>query len=168
MRTIDEIRDRAADIADDDFFGFRVSTLAEVVPFDQMASIGVTLKEEATAEQWETQRLATVDAVLESAVDYLKFAFGKAENHRGLSASRSVDRMGEYLWLLGLDTDEFEAAEYAQYGMPKLKVAADLLGVRFPESPRLVNMAEGRQCLHGTDPKLAPWADGVCDEGCSL
>lgn len=77
---------------------------------------------------------------MEAAVDYLKFAFGKAENHRGLSASRSVDRIGEYLWLLGLDTDAFEAAEYAQYGVPKLKVAADRLGVPFPESPRLVNM----------------------------
>jgi len=55
---------------------------------------------------------------------YLDFAIEKAENERGLSAMRSVQKMREWVWLLGDQEvyDAFEEADYNPYGLPKLAV----------------------------------------------
>lgn len=82
------------------------------------------------------------------AVDYLRFAFDKARDHRGLSAARSVVKMRAWLWFLELDVDRFDAAPYPQYGVPKLVVAADLLEAGVPDAEALARMAQGLPCYH--------------------
>jgi hypothetical protein len=50
--------------------------------------------------------------------DYLRFAIGKILHHRGNSASRSVDKLGELAWLIGRDdvVAAMDQAGYLMYG----------------------------------------------------
>ena len=96
-----------------------------------------------------------------AARDYLAFAVGKAEDHRGLSASRSVDHYKGWVWLLEPDRfDEFADAGYTNYGAPMLQAAADILGFGdrwaelVPNGSPVANMAQGLPCEDG------------CFEGC--
>lgn len=64
---------------------------------------------------------------LEEIAGYIGFAYGKAGDRRGLSASRSLDHFIELLWLLGDEyTEQYKEfkhtreSEYAPYGWPML------------------------------------------------
>lgn len=129
-------------------FGFEKEVLLAALSYEDAKPY---LKEEVAQEQWHGM---SVEEVTKEAVDYLEFAFGKARDHRGLSAGRSVEKMGEWLWLLKLNVDLFDEAGYVMYGVPKLMVAADELGVARPQDVDLVNMGAGYECQPD------------CEEGC--
>lgn len=164
MRTPEEIKARIDKLnSDGDFFGFQREVLISALPFDEAKSF---LKDDVTADQWAGLSATTDEAAMAAAADYFKFAIGKALNHRGISAKRSVDKMTAYVWLLGRDDVllKMEAADYPNYGVPILKAAADELGFDQPAAgvegwaPEDVemweNMAQGRPCHPN------------CDEGC--
>lgn len=143
MRTIDQIRVRFNNKArlKDDFFGYGYEVLGQYLP--------------ETFEDPETAASLTEESVLAEAKEYLDFAFEKASGHRGLSASRSVIKLREWMWILGYD-DVVEFADdpknYPYYGVPILKRVAQTLGVEIPE-------------------EIARWEDGSpcsphCDMGC--
>jgi hypothetical protein len=157
MRTPEEIVARIAAIREGMFgFGFGAEVLLQALTFEQARPV---LKPGATGAEWGDV-LDSREKVQNAAVDYLEFAIGKALNHRGLSASRSIEKLTEYLWLLGLDDvlERFEAAGYAQYGMPKLRVMAEQFGMwPYPQlqysdstaaalAARAERMAAGKRC----------------------
>lgn len=156
-RTQEQIlaRYRQIDDVGDDFLGFRRDVLLASMTTEtaQQALDGADL----SGETWEV-----VTDVDKAAREYLTFAIGKAADHRGISASRSVDKLGEYAWLLGRDdvVKAMDDAEYAQYGVPKLKAFADGMGWPWPGEVRdwqakaLARMAEGLPC------------EPDCGEGC--
>lgn len=148
MKTIEQIRER---YNDEDrkakaIFDFGSEVLGQYLP--------EYWKEEAREEMLKERPLEE-EAVRAKAIDYLHFAFDKALDHRGLSASRSVLKMREYAWILDLDEAVAFAdddANYPNYGVPVLKKMAQALGVEMPES-------------------IAAWPDGEsctphCHEGC--
>jgi hypothetical protein len=156
-RTPEEIVARIAAIREGMFgFGFGAEVLLQALTFEQARPV---LKPDATGAEWGDV-LDSREKVQDAAVDYLEFAIGKALNHRGLSASRSIEKLTEYLWLLGLDDvlERFEAAGYAQYGMPKLRVMAEQFGMwPYPQlqysdstaaalAARAERMAAGQRC----------------------
>lgn len=149
MKTQEEILSRLNQ-AKNDFFGFTTEVLVGSLAFEYAKPF---LKEGTTSEQWTPD--LTDEAVKKAALAYLYFAWGKAADHRGISANRSVDKMTEYCWLLGYDVKAIEDAPYPSYGCPKLKVVAELLGQPLPTDPALVNMMEGRPC------------EANCNQGCS-
>lgn len=153
MRTQAEIVERMKAIEKDDFCGFAQGVLLTALDYEHAKPF---LKEDVTAEVWEKTEglLKTEEAVRKEALDYLGFAWGKAEDHRGISANRSVDKMTAFCFLLGLDVGLIEAAPYPQYGCPKLKVVAELLGQPLPTSQALQRMMGGDECYSG------------CEEGC--
>lgn len=158
MRTTEEISDRYKMIQESSGpLDFRPEVLLQMIPTDHLNAVIPDALEKLSEEErteWD-QHIPSDDEELRAvALSYLAFAFGKAEDHRGISASRSVDKMGEYLWLLGLDTQEFLAAPYAMYGVPSLVVAARLLGSDYEISDTLWRMAESKPCKPG------------CQEGC--
>lgn len=150
IRTQKEIVARYEAIKDRDMFGFKAEVLLPVLDFEHAKPF---LLDEATPEAWPGPQ--GMDETRAEAVEYLGFAFGKARGHRGTSAARSVEKMGEWLWLLGTDADEFHAAPYPMYGVPQLVVAARLLDADVPKGEDLARMAQGLPC----DP------DG-CMDGC--
>lgn len=141
MRTQDEILQRfkvlhgAPDDARgslDDLFGFRQEALLESMTLETAERTGL-LKEDFDRSKW------TDPDVESTAREYLLFAIGKAVNHRGLSAGRSIEKLGEWLWVLGDEAllERFELAPYAQYGAPKLALLVEEWGMQLYAEDKL-------------------------------
>lgn len=152
LRTQDEIVARIRDIEqnNDDIMEWRRGVLVSVLDFEHAREFLAPVVEEHI---WDRDYMLTV-SVNGAAEDYLRFAVGKILAHRSISASRSVNKLREYAWLLGQDdvVDAMDAAPYPMYGAPKVKAFADGMGWSFPNltsrtDTRDVNrMAEGLPC----------------------
>lgn len=154
MRTPDEIVAHYRAIAADDFLGFAADVLLSYLTFDQARPL---LRDDATADLWGEVLPLDRDGVIAAMRSYMAFAWGKVTGHRGISASRSVAKMGAWLWLLGDDALAAQVADpanYPQYGAPALKLVCDAYGFPVPDSPGLANMIAGLPCYPG------------CEEGC--
>lgn len=134
LRTGAEIATRIEAIGDDDVLGFRREALAQFLPFDDAEAVR---NPEVTREEWDklTPEL-TRENVQKQLLDYLNFAFEKAINERGISAGRSIQKLGEWLWILR--DDEAAAyinddAYYEPYGAPALKWLAERYEVEVPD-----------------------------------
>lgn len=133
MRTVDEIRARLNDPA-------RAETLS-------LFDFG---KEVLESRFLEGGGLLTDEQTKEEAISYLHFAFDKAIHHRGISASRSVQKMREYAWLLGLEEAvkfSEQDSNYINYGVPILKNMAKALGVELPKE--IASWEDGQPCYPG-------------------
>ena len=113
QRTHEEIVARIHAVEKDDWMGTQTSDLLVRLPFELAKPF---LKPEATSEGW------TIDEQdpMQRAKDYLEFAWGKANDCRGLSASRSIDHFRAWLWLAGKDKQLAELSGYERYGKPQL------------------------------------------------
>ncbi len=151
MRTQDEVVERIYEVRDSDFFGFKTEVLTLALDFEHARP---WLNPDTSAREWVA---LGPDDLRESAASYLDFAWRKAAGHRGISASRSIDKLAEYAWLLGRADiiEAMDAAPYPQYGVPKLVAFAQ--GMRLPvrTGDGLDRMALGEPC----DPS-------GCGEGC--
>ena len=153
VRTVAEIVERIKSIqAEGRFFEFETDTLAEFLPETEGRAVGFAPSD---GQEWTSTPL-TRDAVIAAMADYSDHAWCKVEDHRGLSANRSVDRFRAWVWLLGDDAvlEQFESAGYAQYGAPKLAVACEAYGVPIRQGAAIQNMIAGRPC------------EPHCDMGC--
>jgi hypothetical protein len=134
----------------DDFLPFRREVLVYALDF---ASAKPFLKPEATADGWP---VTTDTSIKKEALEYLVFAWGKVRDHRGISAQRSVQKLLEWVWLLG-DESLFEsakAARFAQYGAPILAVISKAWGASMPDDAATLRMIAGEPCVP------------ECGEGC--
>lgn len=152
MKTIDEIIKEITQ--DTSILGFRTETLIQFLTFEQAKPF---LIETAKKEDWKDNPL-TEESVKEQMKKYMEFAWTKVEDHRGLSANRSIEKMEAFLWILEDDKTLAKVKEtgYAQYGAPKLKVICERYGFHIPMSSKLINMMEGKLCVEG------------CEEGCGM
>lgn len=155
-RTVDEITARVRQLNDDpwqDFLGAQRTDLIAALPF---ADAKPWLNDDATEADWAPT--LTTEQVRDGAVKYLEFAMGKADDHRGLSANRSIDHYRSAMWLLGLN-DKVDWDNYPQYGAPILRQCAGLLDAdavwQQHSTAGLERMAQGLPCT----------PDG-CDDGC--
>ena len=139
MRTFEEIVKYLHE--SDSFFGFDKEVCVPFLPFEQAKE---WLKESVTADKWEPVQL-TEQIIIDEMRNYMEFAWGKAKNHRGLSAQRSIEKMEAWLFLLesDLNLDDFG---YRNYGAPKLKAICDKYGFDVPDSPEIVNMMNSEHC----------------------
>lgn len=147
-RTVNEIRERIEEVAKRDLFGTERNRLIYALPFDDARDY---LVQGASQERFEEGAQSPEDGIR----GYLPFAIGKAEDHRGLSAGRSVSHMQGMVWLMGDEAySKIDWDQYPQYGVPILKQCAELVGFPWPEKASLKRMAAGRPCEEG------------CQEGC--
>lgn len=136
--------------AEDSFFGFDKDA---IVPYLSYENAKDFLKPEVTQEGWDKAKLEIKETVvIEEMRDYMEFAWGKVKDHRGLSANRSVEKMGAWLFVLGEDelvamTDDDGA--YPQYGAPILAAICKKYDFPIPQSSKLLNMIEGEPCGQG-------------------
>ena len=164
MRTVEEIKAKAVSELPEDVLGVIRNILISALPWKEAESTGI-LNGEITEEQWSETIYLDESGLREEAKTYFQFSVNKAENHRGISASRSVQKYQTWIWLLLSEEhyQQFKAIaenRYAQYGVPALELAATMLG--FPDewqrllTPELARMAQGKYCS----------AD--CNDGCGL
>lgn len=116
----------------EDFFGVERSRLMESLPYEEAKEF---LRDDAphTEETWEVERTRNCESVRSQITDYLKFAWGKANDCRGLSAQRSMAHFKGLLWLLGPEHDELREwigtpEHFAYYGKPALVRVSELVG----------------------------------------
>lgn len=134
------------------FMSFAAEALIGLLPFEYAKT---WLKPEAMAAGWK-QDDTSDEAVRAVLADYMEFAWGKVEDHRGISAGRSVDKCTAWAWYLRGDdiVEQVEAAGYAQYGAPKLAVICREFGLPIPDDSTIKRMVAGEPCGPG------------CESGC--
>lgn len=120
-RTQDEILTRIKEITPHDPLTWNRQLLIGFLDFEHAQPF---LVEGTTPEQWEHEADPRAELI-----DYLDFAWEKVLNKRGISASCSVDKIEQWLWLMGDDAllAEYLAAPYPEYGKPQLAVVTRAL-----------------------------------------
>lgn len=157
MRSEEEIVARIKEIqlSGRDMFGVEAGNLMVQLEFDEAKQF---LRPDVQKVEWFP---VTLQASKETAIGYVPFAIGKMDDHRGLSAGRSIDHMRGWIWLHGTDEQvkAFEEAEYTNYGAPKVKLFCEVMGCvdlwETYSTPGVRRMAEGLPCR-----------ENGCDEGC--
>lgn len=114
-----------------DPLGFEVEEYVDYLSFQDvmsLAGIGIAPKEGITEAEWEAARpKLTREFMLAKMLDYMPFAWEKANGKRGVSASRSVSHYLAWTWLAGdrkfsARLDRKLATHYAPYGKPLLRI----------------------------------------------
>lgn len=160
-RTSEEILERIEN--NDDIFGFATQVLIDYLPWEHSKSF---YKDEFVASVENGQNKAPSPPELETKVqafvDYMKFAWEKATNQRGLSASRSIQKLGAHLWALGrqdLYDILYDERLYAPYGAPALVKVCDEMGIDVPENVRAFSK-DMRNCSDMHEPESEPYYAG--------
>ena len=134
MKSIDVIKQKISKGFEHDVFGFGVDDLVEVLPFEAAEEYLAEsfLSKENAAEEWEALRLKTDDDVKDKMLDYLSFAWGKADDCRSLSADRSIRHFAAWAWLIDDELynkiEDMYENDYAPYGTPILTYLSKELG----------------------------------------
>jgi hypothetical protein len=116
-RTDDEVVARIQELGADDFFGFERADLIETLPWELAIRFLNLDSGKFSKKEWK-QRSRERDDVLALMLDYMPFAWNKANDCRGLSASRSMSHYAAWVWLLRVDFGDL--SEYEFYGKPNL------------------------------------------------
>lgn len=147
MRTLDEIVQRCK--SSDSFLSFGLEVLLPYLPFSYAKEL---LREDADEQKWanEIYRELTEESVREQMKDYMEFAWEKVGFHKGISASRSVEKMTEWMWLLGDDEGVAFANNddnYQPYGAPILGYICKRYDFPIPEDSFIERMVQGKPCI---------------------
>lgn len=113
-RTDAEIVKRIAERLPVDVMGFEMYDLARCLPFHTAAAL---LPATYTEDEW-TQLPRDRDSVVAQMLEYMPFAWEKANDCKGLSAGRTMAHFAAWVWLAGDDLGEL--TEYEFYGKDNL------------------------------------------------
>ncbi len=134
MKSIEVIKQKISEGFEHDVFGFGVDDLVEVLPFETAEEYLAEsfLGKENAAEEWEALRLKTDDDVRDKMLDYLSFAWDKADDCRSLSADRSIRHFAAWAWLIDDELynkiEDMYENDYIPYGTPILTYLSKELG----------------------------------------
>ena len=134
-RTPEEILNKIINL--NNVFRFEKEVLINYLPYENAKEIYTkeyNLK--ITNKKLEKSLLITdIKEAVQDFLDYMVFAWGKAIDERGLSASRSIKKLSAWLWLLGRD-DLADLIQqnylYDPYGMPALIKICEALNIEIP------------------------------------
>jgi len=116
MRTAKEILERLSIIKLRDWLGTKRMDLILALPFSEAGDFikpGVT--EQAWNEAGHVDYL-TDETIKAMMLDYMPYAWEKANTFRGLSAARTLDHFTTWVWLLGDDEALGSFEDYNHYG----------------------------------------------------
>ena len=141
LRTQEELKEKFDELRNSThLFSFQIDVLIFYLTFEDTK---IYLKEEflkeieAGTKQW--LQITTIERCIQDFLDYMEFAFGKAENQRGLSACRSIDKLSIWLWIMNRE-DLYSIITnedlYNPYGAPALIEVCDKMDIKVPDSLR--------------------------------
>lgn len=148
MKAIEEIIEYYRQESKNDPLGFEGQALLPYLSAEQAREF---LQEGADLSEWQQAPLM-FESIVKQMREYMSFAWDKVQDHRGISASRSVSKMQAWLWLLGeeeLLAFAKDERNYPQYGAPILKRICEKYGFLVPTGPGIENMAKGQKCSPG-------------------
>jgi hypothetical protein len=136
LRSIDEIKEQIKENSKK-IIDFSNEVLYYYMPFEEVKkdfNDDFVKKVETGKETWN--QITDVKEAAQDFVDYMNFAWSKAMDQRGLSASRSIDKLSTWLWLMGRDdlvqiiTDD---SLYNPYGAPALIEVSKRMKISVPK-----------------------------------
>jgi hypothetical protein len=158
MRSAEEVLKRIKIESEEDVFGMAIHDLIGVLTFDEAESIR---KEDVSREDWGEVLSRDVDEIKKRLLDYLPFAIEKCVGHRGISASRSISHMRNFVWLMG-DEEALafveEESNYPNYGAPILRYLCKRYGFEYSSGLCEMDLKAFERMAEGLS----------CEEGCSL
>lgn len=129
---------KRASTMNDDMLGFKIAVMNDYIPVQYGAAI--FNPEFIKAVMAGKEKHEPIDDIYECAqdfLDYMVFAWMKAENERGISASRSIEKLGAWLRIMGREDLHdliHDNGLYNPYGAPALIKVCKELGIDVPES----------------------------------
>ncbi len=129
VRTPEELIRKIQEICkEEDFLGVERGEYISVLDYQNAKPF---LNKSVTEDVWNIQKQEyTVENILFTMQDYMDFAWGKANNCRGISANRSIKHYIAWIWLTGEDDfhkticDEYKN-NYQHYGKEILIMICD-------------------------------------------
>lgn len=115
MRTNEEIVARIEKLSPRDMFGFDTQDLVLALDYEHAKPY---LRDDVKPGDWNPQPRDR-DAVVAQMLAYMPFAWGKANDCRGLSAGRSIAHYMSWIWLAGDDLGDL--TNYQFYGKDELR-----------------------------------------------
>ena len=123
-----------------EIMNFEPEILINYLPFDIARTL---LKDEYVAKvDSGEEKYEVIDDIFEATqdfLDYMVFAWGKAMDQRGISAGRSINKLGAYLTILSrpdladmINDDNL----YNPYGAPALIAVCEAMGIDIPQELR--------------------------------
>lgn len=139
LRTQDEISKKYKEVTDEEcFFEFRKEVLLDYLSFENAKPyLNKSYVEEVESGKKVWDIITNIEETLQDFLDYMNFAWGKAEDERGISATRSVQKLEMWLWLLGredLAKIIRDDSLYNPYGAPALIAVCNKLDIKVPKS----------------------------------
>lgn len=117
----------------DSLFSFDKEVFVDYLPLEEAKKF---LTEESAKAIKEWNQITTIEEAAQDFLDYMNFAWGKALDKRGLSASRSIEKLGAWLQVMSrpdlatlIDTNSL----YNPYGAPALIAVCKNMGIKIPE-----------------------------------
>lgn len=141
-RSAEEIKARI-EVVSQHLFDFQTGDLIPYLDFPEAQPF---LNKDTTRQEFDQIRQPYIDkGPIGEALEYLPFAWEKANNCRGLSAMRSLDHLKAWLWLAGYNVDDDFDMRYEFYGKPCLITASELVGFdwRAADNGNWVNDEDG-------------------------
>jgi hypothetical protein len=127
-RTDDEILERfkmRRSVSDHDEWFLYLQTL----PFHLVKDY---LHPNVDSKQWDDDRKSYFE-IKKEAIEYLAFAWDKANDKKGLSAARSIRHYLAWMWLLGSNAFDDLFNDYKYYGKPQLERISNFFNVSWKE-----------------------------------
>ena len=144
----------------DSLFGFDREALGEFLTFEEAKP---WLKADAKSDWW-TPKPRTREAIIEVLREYMsRIGLDKAVSHRGISASRTIEKMRAWSWLMADDEAVriCDETSYQNYGAPILKALCEHFDFDYAEmlgGPRSLAIFEAQargemcpSCRDGND-----------------
>lgn len=110
--------------------GRDLNRLARFIPEEKLSQFGLELMDEFKGKHKPIQ--FTKRNVLTQLKNDLDFAFTKALNNRGISASFMFNVIMMWNWVLEEGLENWDEDDYAQYGLPLFKATAIKYGFDNP------------------------------------
>ena len=97
------------------------------------------VKDVEAGKKKKPKRINDIYETAQDFLDYMVFGWMKAMDGRGISAGRTVNKLGHWLWLMGRDDLKAIINDddlYNPYGTPALIAVCEKMGVEVPDDLR--------------------------------
>lgn len=139
LRSKEEVIEKIRKVnSENNFLDFRTDVLLEYLDFESAKEFyKEEYAEKVNSGEIKHEYVTDLKECAQDFLDYMGFAWMKAQDERGISASRSIQKLGAWLWLMNREDLEKTINDddlYNPYGAPALIEVCKQLGIEVPKS----------------------------------
>jgi hypothetical protein len=140
LRPSKEIKEQYESVKKNDFFGFSGEVFTSFINWeDGKEYYKEEYRNKVDAGEEQFSYTTDIKEAAQDFLDYMNFAWGKAQDQRGISSSRSISKLSAWLWCMNRPdlSEEINRDDlYNPYGAPALISICDKMGITVPNSLR--------------------------------